>query len=90
MAKSTDVLLQALKQIPHVVDTKLPSFLWLALDYMVTTQMLVLASGSCHLSLNTDLQDFPGSPVVKTLCFHCKGHGELRSHVLSTAVKKQR
>ena len=20
-------------------------------------------------------QDFPGGPVVKTLCFHCRGHG---------------
>ena len=20
-------------------------------------------------------KDFPGSPVVKTLCFQCKGHG---------------
>ena len=19
--------------------------------------------------------DFPGDPVVKTLCFHCRGHG---------------
>ena len=32
--------------------------------------------------------DFPGCPVVKTLCFHCRGHGfwplvkELRSHML--------
>ena len=22
-----------------------------------------------------DSQDFPGYPVVKTLCFQCKGHG---------------
>ena len=25
--------------------------------------------------LNASLQEFPGSPVVKTLCFHCKGCG---------------
>ena len=32
-------------------------------------------------------RDFPGGPVVKDLCFQCKGHwvlslvGELRSHM---------
>ena len=25
-------------------------------------------------------RDFPGDPAVKTLCFHCRGPGELRSH----------
>ena len=24
---------------------------------------------------NAGFGDFPGGPVVKTLCFHCKGHG---------------
>ena len=23
---------------------------------------------------STNLRDFPGGPVVKTPCFHCKGH----------------
>ena len=68
---------------------KAPMSLWLALDYMVTTWVLVLESGSCHLSFNTDLQDFPGSLVVEILCFHCEEHGELRSHMLSSAVKKK-
>ena len=27
------------------------------------------------LPFNNALQDFPGSPVVKTLRFHCRGHG---------------
>ena len=37
--------------------------------------------------------DFPGSPVVETLLFHCKGAwvqilgGDLRSHMLQGAVK---
>ena len=30
----------------------------------------------CYLcSIENSGQDFIGSPVVKTLCFHCKGHG---------------
>ena len=24
--------------------------------------------------IETDARDFPGSPLVKTLCFHCRGH----------------
>ena len=27
------------------------------------------------LILKNNSGDFPGSPVVKTLCFHCTGHG---------------
>ena len=30
----------------------------------------------CYLcSIENSVQDFIGSPVVKTLCFHCRGHG---------------
>ena len=38
---------------------------------------------------------FPGGPVVKTLHFHCRGHGsnplvgELRSHMPSGVTKKK-
>ena len=41
--------------------------------------------------------DFPGGPAVKTLCFHCRGHGfhpwwslvrELRSCILCCVAKK--
>ena len=52
------------------------------------------------LSLGVSLRsprDFPGGPVVKTVCFHCKGArarslvGELRSHRLrDTAPQKER
>ena len=43
------------------------------------------------------LRDFPGDLVVKikTLCFHCRGHGfnpwfeELRSHMLCRMIKKK-
>ena len=41
--------------------------------------------------------EFPGSPVVRTPCFHCRGHGwvrslvgELRSCMLSAVAKKQK
>ena len=42
------------------------------------------------------IPDFPGGPVVKTLCFHCKGHGfrvqflvmELRSFMSYVMAKK--
>ena len=35
--------------------------------------------------------DFPGGPVVKNLCFHCRRHGELRSCMLhNTAKNNQR
>ena len=39
-------------------------------------------------------QDFPVGPGVKTLSFHCRGHGfnsagELRSHMLCSVTKKQ-
>ena len=40
--------------------------------------------------------DFPGGPVVKTLHFHCRGHGsnplvgELRSHMPSGVTKKKK
>ena len=27
------------------------------------------------VSNGLSLRDFPGSPVVKTLCFQCMGHG---------------
>ena len=41
------------------------------------------------------MQKFPGGAVVRTLSFQCRSHrvgsliGELRSHKLSGAVKKQ-
>ena len=41
------------------------------------------------------MQKFPGGAVVRTLPFQCRGHrvgsltGELRSHKLRGAVKKQ-
>ena len=41
-------------------------------------------------------RDFPGGPVLKTPCFHCRGHGldpwsrELRSHMPHSAAKKKK
>ena len=40
-------------------------------------------------------QDFPGSPVVKTPCFYCQGHGfdpwlEWRSHMRCSMAKKNK
>ena len=39
---------------------------------------------------NVSSRDFPGGPVVKTLCSHCRGHvvGDLRSRVLCGAAEK--
>ena len=39
--------------------------------------------------------DFPAHPVVKTLCFHCRGHGfepwwGTRSHMPSTAKEEKK
>ena len=36
-------------------------------------------------------RDFPGGPVVKTLCFHCGGHHFpwLGNQILQGATKKQ-
>ena len=40
--------------------------------------------------------DFPGSPVVKILCFHCREQGsisgqeELRSHMPHGTLKKKK
>ena len=46
------------------------------------------ASGACK----TGGWDFPGGPVVKTLCFHCRGRGfdpwGGRSHMLCSLAKK--
>ena len=42
------------------------------------------------------VQDFPGSPVVKTLCFHCRGHRvrflvwELRVHMPQGTAKEKK
>ena len=27
------------------------------------------------MNIKTMMRDFPGDPVVKTLCFYCRGHG---------------
>ena len=41
-------------------------------------------------------RDFPGGLVLKTPCFHCRGHGldpwsrELRSHMPHSAAKKKK
>ena len=40
-----------------------------------------------HAGLKLNIRDFPGGPMVKTLCFQCQGMGsilvrELRSHML--------
>ena len=42
------------------------------------------------------VQDFPGSPVVKILCFHCRGHrvrslvGKLRVHMPQGTAKEKK
>ena len=44
------------------------------------------------------IPDFPGGPMVKTLCFHCKGHGfrvqflvmELRPFISYVMAKKKK
>ena len=41
------------------------------------------------------LWKFPGNPVVRILCFHCRGHefrslvGELRSHKTPSVAKRK-
>ena len=36
--------------------------------------------------------DFPGGPVVKTLCLHCRGHGSIpgRGTKIPPAAKKNK
>ena len=75
MVKSADVLFEALKQISHNVDTKLPCFSGLLWIIQLLFEWLVLQSRSCHSSFSTDLPDFPDGLVVKTPHFHCRGHG---------------
>ena len=33
-----------------------------------------LPQGKSSINVN-ELEDFPGGPVVRTLCFHCRGTG---------------
>ena len=44
--------------------------------------------------MNNKWMDFPGGPVVKTLHFHCRGHGsdpwELRSCIMFDWLKKKK
>ena len=52
-------------------------------------------TGSHQTTLNRVALDFPGSLVVKTLCFQCKGMGlipgmALRAHVLSGVARKEK
>ena len=42
-----------------------------AIVWVYNTNMIQRIS----LTGNADLKDFPGSPVVKNLCFHYSGHG---------------
>ena len=35
---------------------------------------------SSPVKKDKNIWDFPGSPVVKTLCFHCRGHTDLIPH----------
>ena len=42
---------------------------------------------------NARFSDFPGGPIVKTSCFHCRGVGSIpgwgiRSHMSHSAAKK--
>ena len=49
-----------------------------------------------YLILKNSFRDFPGGPMVKTLCFHYRGHGfdpwsrELRSHMPCGTAKKKK
>ena len=59
------------------------------------TQMCSLTN-YCKMNtqIKTQNRDFPGGPVVKTPCFHCREHGfNLRSgkfHMLHGAAKKKK
>ena len=37
--------------------------------------LCLLRKGALYINLRIIYWDFPGSPVVKTLCFPCSGHG---------------
>ena len=66
---------------------------WWATVYGVTKSQTRLSNFTFFLSLKP-FWDFPCSPVVRTLCFHCRGCGfnlwlgELRSLMLYSAAKK--
>ena len=66
-------------------DSPPPPSLWkncLPLNWSLVSKRLGTAA----------LWDFSGSPVVKTLCFPCRGHrfnGELRFHILAKKKKKK-
>ena len=65
---------QGLPVVPHI-HYPLTYFCWHMADQLKTT----FPSLPCtwNQSLNNKrpiLRDFPGSLVVKTLCFHCRGH----------------
>ena len=58
------------------------------MDGLLTNVSLLTQSSS---TINFGV--FPGGPVVKTLCFHCRGHrfslvGELRSHMSCEMAKE--
>ena len=44
--------------------------------WTVRLRSLDLTPGHAEV-LNASLQEFPGGPVVKTLCFHCRGRGSI-------------
>ena len=41
--------------------------------------------------IKINFRDFPGGPLVKTVCFHCRGYGfHLRPHRLHGVTKKKK
>ena len=48
---------------PHL---ELPFLMIITIDYTKIVKIRIL---------KIHLQEFPGGPVVRTPCFHCRGHG---------------
>ena len=63
---------------------------------MVLRLGLSLREGFLEEVIENNDPDFPGGPVVKTLCFQCRGcginswSGNLRSHMLHDVAKKNK
>ena len=49
----------------------------------------LLGPNFLSLAIKGDLQEFPGSPVVKTPCLHCKGH-KFDLHMPCSVAKRKK
>ena len=85
----------------YIVSQHLPSALWQQYYPHVTDKdnrcSARLSTYSRLFSQDVHIRDFPGGPVVRTRCFHCRGPGldpwsvrELRFHKLRHTAKKNK